>query len=370
MIDEREQSNSFLLKSALETLYRFLERMIARPVDDAGRCRVHVVYYHPMATALRAMGWVTAVLLATSTTPAFQGPLLVSRPPVPSVPSDTLPVNIRVDTTLVLIPAHVTTGDGASVTDLLKDNFRVSEDNVEQKITYFAKDDAPISIGVLLDTSGSMRNKVHRSSEAAATFFQTANPQDEFFLIEFNDRPTLTVPFTNDPDELYRHVKHAHPFGRTSLLDAVHMASIQMKQARNARKAILIISDGGDNRSRFTARQVRDDVLESDMQTYAIGIFEADSTRKLTAEEQHGPDLLEELAEATGGRHYRVDDIDQLATVAGRVSTDLRNQYLLGYTSSNEGRDGKYRQVKVNVTANGAANLRTYYRRGYYAPLQ
>jgi Ca-activated chloride channel homolog len=316
------------------------------------------------------MGWVTAVLLTASITPAFQGPLLLSRPPASPVPGDTLPVNIRVDTMLVLIPAHVTTGDGASVTDLSQDNFRVSEDGVEQKITYFAKDDAPISIGVLLDTSGSMRNKMHRSAEAAATFFQTANPQDEFFLIEFSDRPRLTVPFTNDPDELYRRVVHARPFGRTSLLDAVHMASIQMKQARNSRKAILIVSDGGDNRSRFTPRQVQEDVLESDMQTYAIGIFEPVSTRKLSTEELRGPDLLEELAEATGGRHYRVDDIDQLASVAARVSTDLRNQYLLGYPSTNVKRDGKYRQVKVTVTANGPAKLRPYYRRGYYAPLQ
>ncbi len=316
------------------------------------------------------MSWVTAVLFAALTAHAFQGPLLLSRPPASFPASENLPVNIRVDTTLVLIPAHVTTGDGASVTDLSRDNFQVSEDNVEQKIKYFAKDDAPISIGVLLDTSGSMRNKMHRSSEAAATFFQTANPQDEFFLIEFNDRPKLTVPFTNDPDELYRHVVHAHPFGRTSLLDAVHMASLQMKHARNSRKAILIVSDGGDNRSRFTPRQVQGDVLESEMQTYAIGIFEPAATRKLTAEEQHGPDLLEELAEATGGRHYRVDDIDQLASVAARVSRDLRNQYLLGYTSTNTERDGKYRQVKVNVTASGAAKLRTYYRRGYYAPLE
>lgn len=323
-----------------------------------------------MRAALRAISWVIAALLAFSIALAFQGPLLLTRPPASPAAGDALPVNIRVDSALVLIPAHVTTGDGASITDLARENFHVSEDNVEQKITYFAKDDAPISIGVLLDTSGSMRNKVRRSSEAAATFFQTANPQDEFFLIEFNDRPKLTVPFTNDPGELYRRVVHAHPFGRTSLLDAVHMASLQMKHARNSRKAILIVSDGGDNRSRFTPRQVQSDVLESDMQTYAIGIFEPDTAHKLTTEEQHGPDLLEELAEATGGRHYRVDDIDQLASVAARVSTDLRNQYLLGYTSTNAERDGKYRQVKVNVTANGAAKLRTYYRRGYYAPLE
>ncbi len=316
------------------------------------------------------MSRAAALLLTISTAPAFQGPLLLSRAPLSPVAGNPPAVDIRVDTTLVLIPAHVTTHDGASVTDLSKSNFRVSEDNVEQKITYFARDDAPISIGVLLDTSGSMRNKMHRSSEAAATFLQTANPQDEFFLIEFNDRPKLTVPFTTDPDELYRHVLHAHPFGRTSLLDAVHMASIQMKRARNSRKAILIVSDGGDNRSRFTPRQVQEDVLESDMQTYAIGIFEPDSSRKLTTEEQRGPDLLEALAEATGGRHYRVDDIDQLPAVAARVSTDLRNQYLLGYTSTNAGRDGKYRQVKVSLDSAGTAKLRTYYRRGYYAPLE
>lgn len=317
------------------------------------------------------MSWVASLLLAACSASAFQGPLLLSRPPVSSLPGDTPPVSIRVDTTLVLIPAHVTTAGGASVTNLSKDSFRLSEDNVEQTITYFAKDDAPISIGVLFDTSGSMHNKMRRSSEAAATFFQTANPQDEFFLIEFNDRPKLTVPFTNDPDEIYRHVLRARPFGRTSLLDAVHLASAQMRHARNARKAILIVSDGGDNRSRFTPHQVQEEVLESDMQTYAIGIFDDDATRKRTTEEeQRGPDLLESLAAATGGRHYRVDDLDQLPAVAARVSTDLRNQYLLGYSPTNTERDGKYRRVKVNLMGSAEAELRTYYRRGYFAPIQ
>ena len=271
---------------------------------------------------------------------------------------------------LVLIPVHVTTAIGASVTDLRKESFRLSEDNVEQKISYFVKDDAPISIGVLLDTSGSMRNKMKRSSEAAATFFQTANLKDEFFLIEFNDRPKLTVPFTNDPDEVYRRVARARPFGRTSLLDAVHLASIQMKRARNTRKAILIVSDGGDNCSRFTAGQVKADVLESDMQTYAIGIFDDDPARKLAPEELKGPGLLEELAEESGGRHYRVDNLDQLGAVAARISNDLRNEYLLGYSSTNPERDGKYRKVKVTVDSVGESKLRTSYRRGYYAPIQ
>jgi Ca-activated chloride channel homolog len=269
-----------------------------------------------------------------------------------------------------MIPVHVTTVGGAPITDLSKDGFRLFEEGVEQKITYFAKDDAPISIGVLLDTSGSMENKIRRSAQALNTFFKTANPEDEFFLIEFNERPKLTVGFTNDLDDLYRRIAHARPFGRTSLLDAVHLASVQMKKARNSRKALLIVSDGGDNRSRFTPSQVKADVLESDMQLYAIGIFDNEVVRKRTPEEKNGPGLLEELAEETGGKHYRVDHLDQLQPVTARISNDLRSEYLLGYSSTNAERDGKYRRVKVSAGPTGDANLRTYYRRGYYAPLE
>jgi Ca-activated chloride channel family protein len=281
------------------------------------------------------------------------------------------PATIRVDASLVLIPVHVTTWDGASVTTLPKESFVIFEDNAEQEITYFAKDDAPVSIGVLLDTSASMHNKMRRSSEAAARFFQTANREDEFFLIEFNDRPKLTVPFTSDPNPLYRRFVRAGPFGRTSLLDAVHLASVQMKNARNTRKAIVIFSDGGDNHSRLSPGQVKTEVLESDMQAYSIGIFDDGTARKRPPEEVNGPSLLEDLAMESGGRHYRVDDLDQLSSVAARISIDLRNEYLLGYSSTNAQRDGKYRRVRVSVeAAPGGANLRTYYRRGYYAPTQ
>lgn len=323
-----------------------------------------------MAKVLRAIGSAAVLLCVSSFTVAFQGPLLTSREPGPHVLEEAGAVTIRVDASLVLIPVHVTTADGASVTDLPKERFRLFEDNVEQTITYFGQDDAPISIGILLDTSGSMGNKMRRSSEAAATFLHAANAEDEFFLIEFNDRPKLTVPFTSNPDEVYRRVKRVHPFGRTSLLDAVHLASVQMKNARNIRKAILIFSDGGDNCSRFTARRVKTDVLESDMQMYAIGIFDNDATPGRTPEEQNGPSLLEQLSEETGGRHYRVDDLKQLASVAGRIGRDLRNEYLLGYSSANPERDGKYRRVKVNLNSTAGGKLRTYYRRGYYAPAQ
>jgi Ca-activated chloride channel homolog len=297
-----------------------------------------------------------------------QGPLTpgLARPrPSPEAPAGT----IRVEAPLVLIPVHVVTPNGASVTDLLKERFHLFDDNSERNITYFVKEDAPVSIGVLLDTSASMQHKMRRSSEAAARVLETANPTDEFFLIEFNERPKLTVPFTSDTDRLYRRFMHAGPFGRTSLLDALHLASVQMKNARNARKALLIVSDGGDNHSRMSRSQARSEVLESDLQMYAIGIFDGD-TRQRSPEEANGPGLLEELAGETGGRHYRVDNLDEMASVAHRISIDMRNEYLLGFTPAGEQSDGKYHRIKVTVNPSDGTKLNVFYRRGYYAPAQ
>jgi VWFA-related protein len=288
-------------------------------------------------------------------------------PDVPAVPR----TRLRVDSALVQIPVHVTTAAGASVTGLTRDNFQVFEDNVEQKITHFAMEDAPISIGLLFDSSGSMQDKMRWSSEAAAQFFKTANDDDEFFLVEFNDRPKLTVAFTPDSDELYQRILRARPFGRTSLLDAIHLALVHMKNARNLRKAIVILSDGGDNRSRYTAREIKNAMLESDVQLYAMGIFDPDESKRRTPEEQNGPQLLDELAEQSGGRLYTVERLDYLPTISARIGRELRNQYLLGYCSTNDSRDGKYRRVKVKVVAPPRMpDLRTYHRPGYHAPAE
>jgi len=277
--------------------------------------------------------------------------------------------HLRVDSNLVLIPVHVTTQAGTSVTSLTAEHFRLFEDNAEQKITHFAKDDAPISIGLLFDSSGSMHNKIRKSSEAAATFFKTANADDEFFLVEFSEHPKLTVSFTPDSDEICRRIAHIRPFGRTSLLDAIHLALGQMKGAHNLRKAIVILSDGGDNRSRYTTSEVKNAMLESDVQLYAMGIFDPEEIRRKTSEEEKGPKLLDYLAEQTGGRLYFVENLDDLATFSARIGNELRNQYLLGYSPNNSSRDGKYRRVRVNLTAPpDMPNLRSYYRHGYYAP--
>jgi Ca-activated chloride channel family protein len=282
------------------------------------------------------------------------------------------PAHLRVDTSLVLVPVHVTTPLGVSVTDLNKANFQIFEDNVEQTITHFSKDDAPLSIGLVFDASGSMRNKIHKSSEAAVAFFRTANAEDQFFLVEFNERPRLAVPFTFDSDELYNHIVHTKTVGRTSLLDAIHMAILQMKKATNSRKAIVVVSDGGDNCSRYSFGQIKNALVESDVQLYAMGIFDPeDSAKKRPPEEVKGPGLLSELAELSGGRHYPIDDLNELPHISERIGLELRNQYVLGYSPANLNRDGKYRTIKLNLAPpEGKPVLRTQYRHGYYAPAQ
>jgi Ca-activated chloride channel family protein len=277
---------------------------------------------------------------------------------------------IRVDSSLVLIPAHVTTAVGGSVTNLNKDDFRLFEDNVEQTITHFAQEDAPISIGLIFDTSGSMHNKMRKASEAAAAFFKTANGEDEFFLVEFGDKPRLAVPFTTDSDQVYHKITGLKPFGRTSLLDAIHMALGQMKHARNSRKALVIFSDGGDNCSRQTAGQIKHALVESDVQLYAMGIFDEQSSRKRTPpEERNGPKLLDELAAQTGGHNYPVNDLEQLPAISSHISKELRTEYVLGYSPAGAPRDGKYHRVRLTLAApEQARQLRTFYRQGYYSP--
>ncbi len=277
---------------------------------------------------------------------------------------------LRVDSALALIPVHVTTADGTSVTNLARDNFQIFEDGVEQTITHFSKDDAPVSIGLVFDTSGSMNTKMRKSAVAAETFFKTANTDDEFFLVEFNDKPKLSVPFTPDSGLISRRISRLRPFGRTSLLDAIHLAMAQMKNAHNLRKALVILSDGGDNRSRYTASEVKNAMLESDVQLYAMGIFDLDDLHKHPIEEQNGPVLLEDLAEQTGGRMFTVDNPDQLARVSERISREIRSEYMLGYSPSDAERDGKFRRVKVKLNTPDLQNLRTYFRHGYYAPAQ
>ena len=289
-----------------------------------------------------------------------------TRPSDASFPEPTL----RVDSSLVLIPAQVTTREGAPIMDLKRKDFRIYEDGAEQEISYFAKDDAPVSIGLLLDSSGSMRNKKQKSSEAAAAFFRTANSEDEFFLVEFDDRPKLVLPFTKDTDLLYREISHARPYGRTSLFDAIYMALGVMKAAHHERKALVIVSDGGDNRSRRTFTAIKGDMLEADVQLYAMGIFDPEGASQGSREEAEGPQVLDNLAEITGGRHFPVLNLGTLPEVSTRIGQLLRNRYLIGYNPTNASRDGRYRGIRLNLAAAADPGVHVQYRKGYYAPQQ
>ena len=278
---------------------------------------------------------------------------------------------LRVDTTLVQINVTVTDPLNRFVTGLEKEHFKLFEDKIEQKILQFSSEDAPLSIGLVFDTSGSMGPKLQKSRQAAVQFFKTANPEDEFFLIEFNDRPELVVPFTTDTEDIQNRLAFAQSKGKTALLDGVYLAMNQMKKARNPRKAILIISDGGDNNSRYTESEIKNAVREADVQIYGIGIFEAIGARGRTPEEQMGPGLLSEVAELTGGRSYNVENLNELADIAAKIGIELRNQYVLYYSSTNPVRDGKYRHVNVKlVQPRGLPPLKAFFRLGYYAPSQ
>jgi VWFA-related protein len=279
--------------------------------------------------------------------------------------------NIRVDSTLVLIPVTVTDPLNRFVTGLEKENFKLTEDKLPQEITQFSSEDAPLSVGVVFDCSGSMGHKLDKSRQAVAQFFKLSNPEDEFFLVQFNDSASLIQPFTRNLEEIQNKLAFTQSKGRTALLDAVYMAMHEMKKAKNPRKALLLISDGGDNSSRYSEAEIKALVKEADVQIYAIGIYESAGARNRTPEETSGPALLTEIAEQTGGRQYQVDNLNELPDVAAKIGVELRNQYILGYSPKNLSRDGKYRKIQVKlVQPHGMPILRPFWKQGYYAPTQ
>lgn len=275
---------------------------------------------------------------------------------------------IRVDVNLVLVPVTVTDPLNRLVTGLDKENFFLYENNGLEKIKTFSCEDAPVSIGVIFDLSGSMSNKIIRARESITQFLKTANPQDEFFVIGFNDRPELIEDFTSSVDDIDARLATVQAGHRTALLDAIYFGLNKMKQAQYQRKAILIVSDGGDNRSRYTENEVRSVVRESDVQIYSIGVFDAMAP---TEEERQGPMLLNDISTETGGRMFQVDDVADMADIATKISAELRNQYVLGYRPESGKRDGKWRKLKVKlVPPPGLPPLTVHARNGYYAPLQ
>lgn len=306
-------------------------------------------------------------------------------PPPPPTPEEKKPViegagkvtaegtsrpdaRLRVDVNLVLVPLTVTDPMNRLVTGLERENFQVFDNNVGQTIKSFSTEDAPVTIGIIFDLSGSMTSKFLRARRALTEFLRTSNPQDEFFVIGFNDRPAVIVDYTSDVDDVEARMAMLHPENRTALIDGVYLGINKLRDAKYERRALLIISDGGDNRSRYTEGELRRIVRESDVQIYAIGVFDQYAA---TTEEQFGPVLLADMCDMTGGRMFRVSDAGDLGDIASRISAELRNEYVIGFTPSEVKHNGNWRKLKVRLLPPpGLPPLAVHNRQGYYAPSQ
>ncbi len=309
-------------------------------------------------------GWIAVLAWAAAAVAVRAQPNIISRArPEPAAQSAER-ARLRVDANLVLVPVSVCDSMNRPVTGLDKTDFRVFDDNVEQAVTAFSADDEPVAVGLVFDVSGSMGAKLRLSRMAAAAFFATANPEDEFFLVEFNEKPKLSVPLTRDTQEILSSLAFSQSKGRTALLDAIMLGLHELKKSTKSRKALLIISDGGDNSSRYTQRELKEAVRESDVLLYAIGVYGG----AVSAEEVAGPGLLTSITEESGGRHVP-GDASEMPDIAAKIGVEMRNRYVIGYSPSNPQRDGRYHPVQVKVVPPaGMPPLRASWRRGYYAP--
>lgn len=272
---------------------------------------------------------------------------------------------IKTEVNLVTVPVSVTDGRQRLVSGLGQDNFQIFEGKKLQEIRHFSSEDSPISVGIILDVSGSMNNKMDRVRDAVNQFCEGANLQDEFFLITFSDQPRLASDFTSRPEDIQKELLFTQAKGRTALLDAIYMGIRKMKQAKNGKKALLIISDGGDNHSRYGEKDVKAAAKESDVLIYAIGTFDRYAT---TEEERLGPILLSEIAEPTGGRAFALENPIELPALAHRIGTELRTQYVLYYRPQNVPRDGKWHRIKVKLRLPKKLSfLQAHAKTGYYA---
>jgi Ca-activated chloride channel family protein len=275
---------------------------------------------------------------------------------------------LKTDVKLVMVPVSVTDPRQRLVTGLRADNFQVFEGKRPQEIRHFSSEDLPVSIGIILDASGSMRDKMGRVREAVTQFCNAANPQDEFFMVVFSDQPRLLTDFTSAPEDLERDLLFTQPKGRTALLDAIYMGLHKMKQAKYGKKALLIISDGGDNHSLYSERDVKAAAKESDVMIYGIGTFDRYVP---TPEESRGPALLAEIAEPTGGRAFTIDNVIELPAIASHIGKELRTQYMLGYRPEQMPKDGKWHKIQVKLRLPRKLSLlRARAKTGYYASAQ
>ncbi|HEX9760970.1 MAG TPA: VWA domain-containing protein [Candidatus Acidoferrales bacterium] len=302
---------------------------------------------------LAAVACLGVTLLAVASAAQQQG--AATPPPPNSSAGEQRERSIRVDVDLVLVPVTVLDPGGRLVTGLERHHFRIYEEGQEQEILHLSTEEAPISVGLVLDTSGSMSSQMSDAQRAALQFFRTANPRDEFFLVEFNTRARMVSNFTTGLEPLQSRVMYSRARGNTALFDAVYLALDEMRRARNTRRAVLIISDGAENHSRYNENDIRRALREADLQFYAIGQFD-----------RVGRDILSHMANLTGGRLFGTQFLEN---TANRIWSELRNQYVIAYRPANTQRDGKWRKVKIKLDVpRGMPDLQVFAKSGYYAP--
>jgi Ca-activated chloride channel family protein len=276
---------------------------------------------------------------------------------------------LRVNVDLVRVPVTVTDTHGSPVMDLGKEDFQLVEGANEQRIDYFYSEDAPISVGLIVDLSGSMGNKMLRVREAVDEFFKNADPRDDYFVVTFSNKAKLLADTTRSPETIKAKLAGMEAKGGTALADAIFLGMEKLKSAAYGRKALVVISDGGDNMSRHSLGSVKNRAKEADAQIYAIAVCDAPSiifTKKL--EERFGRQWLTQVTEVTGGRTIAIDTADNIPDAAARISGELRNQYVLGYRPADLASDGKWRKIKVRVTRPpGSLAFQVYHRTGYMA---
>ena len=303
---------------------------------------------------------IRALCLALSAAMISAGQVAIEPRKAPGKQPERTTPTLRVDTSLVLVPVTVNDPLNRPVNGLEMENFRIFDNKIEQKITQFAMDDEPVAVGLIFDTSYSMGGKLHRSRMAAAEFFRLSNPEDEFFLVEFSDRARLAVPLTSDYGTISNQLTFSKARGSTALFDAVYLGLNELRRSKKRKKALLLISDGGDNASRYSQKELEKVVRESDVLIYSIGIFSSNGAVE-------DPWLLRRISEQTGARMFEAD-ARELPDIAQKIGIELRNRYVLGFSPTHQARDGKYHTVEVRVVPpRGLPKLTAQWRKGYYA---
>src|SRR5271157_402174 len=304
----------------------------------------------------------------------FAGPLLaqipVDTPPPPPPPSDQTQTGSHIQLNVSLVVLHTTVLDdrGKFVEGLTQDNFRVYEDKVEQKLSVYKREDIPVSMGLVIDNSGSMRDKRPRVNEAALTLVQNSNPQDEAFVVNFNDDFYLDLDkdFTNSIPELKEALERIDARGSTALYDAIIGSLDHLKKGKKEKKVLLIVTDGEDNTSRNSLEKTIREIQKTDTVIYTIGLLSQESKRSAKAAKK----ALTEIAMASGGLAFFPENVDDVHAICEQVAHDIRHQYTLGYYPLNVARDGSFRSVRVDVIPpRGKGKLVARTRNGYYAPM-